>query len=99
VQIGTGYASVAAGRYHSAGLKTDGTLWTWGANYTGQLGDGTTTPRSVPVQVGTGYAFLAAGDGHIVAVKTDGTVWTWGDDLCGQLGVGDGLALLPRQVP
>ena len=43
---------VAGGMYHSLALKSDGTVWTWGNNVYGQLGDGTTTGRNVPGQVG-----------------------------------------------
>jgi len=69
-------------------VKTDGTLWAWGDNVHGQLGDGTTTNRSTPVQIGTGFAAVAAGISHTVAVKTDGTLWAWGDNVYGQLGDG-----------
>jgi len=70
---------VAAGGYHSLALKTDGTVWAWGDNHRGSLGDGTTTSRSTPVQVPglTGVAAIEAGY-HSLALKTDGTVWAWG---------------------
>ena len=75
---------------HTVAVKTDGTLWAWGANASGQLGDGTTTNHSSPVQVGTAtdWASVAAGSDHTVAVKTDGTLWAWGDNCSGQLGDG-----------
>ena len=69
-------------------VKTDGTLWAWGDNSYGQLGDGTTTHRLSPVQVGSGFASVAAGYYHTVAVKTDGTLWAWGYNDYGQLGDG-----------
>ena len=58
-------------------IKSDGTVWAWGDNYQGQLGDGTTTNRNTPVQVSglTGVTAIAAGVGHTVAIKGDGTVW------------------------
>jgi len=81
---------VAAGSYHTVAVKTDGTLWAWGYNYDGQLGDGTTVNKSSPVQVGTDshWQSVAAGGYHTVAVKTDGTLWAWGFNYYGQLGNG-----------
>ncbi len=78
------------GYYHTVAVKTDGTLWAWGDNTYGQLGDGTTIDHSSPVQVGTAtnWAAVGAGQYHTVAVKTDGTLWAWGDNTFGQLGDG-----------
>jgi alpha-tubulin suppressor-like RCC1 family protein len=91
VQIGTdrNWASVSAGDAHTVAIKTDGTLWAWGDNMEGQLGNGTTTNRNVPVQIGTdrNWAFISAGDSRTAAIKTDGTLWTWGDNA---IGIGDG---------
>ena len=69
-------------------VKTDGILWAWGNNGSGQLGDGTTTDHASPVQVktDTDWAAVAAGDVHTVAVKTDGTPRAWGNNNFGQLG-------------
>jgi alpha-tubulin suppressor-like RCC1 family protein len=80
--------AVAAGGNHTAALKTDGTVWAWGSNGAGQLGDGTTTPARTPVQASglTGAGGLAAGGSHTVAYKTDGTVWAWGLNANGQIG-------------
>jgi alpha-tubulin suppressor-like RCC1 family protein len=71
-------------------VKSDGTLWTWGRNEWGQLGDGTMVNQSSPVQVGstTNWRSVAAGHEHTVAVKSDGTLWTWGRNEWGQLGDG-----------
>ena len=82
-------------------LKSDGALATWGYNGYGQLGDGTTTNRFVPVAVSglTGVVAVAAGDYHTVALKSDGTVWTWGSNGSGQLGDGTTTQrLTPVQV-
>lgn len=68
----------------------NGTLWAWGLNTDGQLGDGTTTDRSSPVQVGTAtnWVSVAAGGYHTVALRSDGTLWAWGRNIEGQLGDG-----------
>ena len=71
-------------------LKNDGTIWAWGWNMYGQLGDGTTTDRLTPVKVSglTGVTAISVGFYHTVALKSDGTVWAWGYNGCGQLGDG-----------
>ena len=93
--LGTLVAEVAAGRSHTCARKTDGTLWCWGENDNGQLGDGTSKSKSSPVQVGalgTLVAEVAAGGNHTCARKTDGTLWCWGTDGTGNTDV------LPMQV-
>jgi len=72
------------------GLRSDGTVWAWGDNYFGQLGDGSTVMRLGPVQVLglDGVASIAAGKTAAYAIRTDGTVWAWGDNSSGQLGDG-----------
>jgi alpha-tubulin suppressor-like RCC1 family protein len=86
---GTNWKQVAGGRYYTAAIKTDGTLWTWGDNSNGQLGDNTTTSRSTPVTTfvgGTNWKQVAGGYSHTAAIKTDGTLWTWGNNGNAQLG-------------
>ena len=97
----TDVIAIAAGREHSVAVKSDGTVWTWGDNYYGQLGDNRsrTTRRFYPVQVLagdypeisplTGVKAVAASDVHTIALKTDGTVWAWGNNDAGQLGLGN----------
>ena len=84
------YLSIDAGSNHSFAIRNDGTLWSWGHNYYGQLGDGTTINRNTPVQISnlTGITTIAAGDAHSLAVKNDGMVWSWGSNTNGQLGDG-----------
>jgi alpha-tubulin suppressor-like RCC1 family protein len=79
---------VVAGSAHSIGLKYDGTVWTWGSNVYGQLGNGTNIDSATPVQVSslTGVVAIAAGFYHSLAIKSDGTVWAWGNNSDGQLG-------------
>jgi alpha-tubulin suppressor-like RCC1 family protein len=81
---------VAAGAGHSLALKSDGTLWSWGTNSHGQLGDHTTTDRKTPVRIGRDatWVAVAAGSDHSLALKSDGTLWAWGDNSNGQLGDG-----------
>ncbi|WP_374679460.1 hypothetical protein [Hymenobacter sp. J193] len=55
---------MAAGGSHTVAVRTDGTLWAWGNNYEGQLGDGTTTDRSAPVQAGHGHYLEERGSEH-----------------------------------
>ncbi|HVE59197.1 MAG TPA: FG-GAP-like repeat-containing protein [Pyrinomonadaceae bacterium] len=90
----TGVVQIEAGAFHTLALKSDGTVWAWGANDNGQLGDGSTTARPTPVQVGSGVSgftniiAVSAGDGHSIALKSDGTVWVWGSNEYGQIGNG-----------
>ncbi|MBI5562016.1 MAG: hypothetical protein HY894_04055 [Deltaproteobacteria bacterium] len=81
---------VDGGLYHSVLLNADGTVWAWGWNGYGELGDGTTTDRLTPVQVSglTGVVSVAAGFYYSLALKSDGTVWAWGYNYYGQLGDG-----------
>jgi alpha-tubulin suppressor-like RCC1 family protein len=89
----TGVVAVAAGTSHTVALKNNETVWAWGYNYYGQLGDGTNIDRRTPVQVAeiTGVVAIAAGDCHTVALKTNGTVWAWGFNFYGQLGDGTNI--------
>lgn len=72
----------------SLALKTDGTLWAWGAGLYGQLGTNSTISRSSPTQVGslTNWSAIATGNIHSLALKTDGTLWSWGNNIYGELG-------------
>ena len=88
---GTNWDQVSVGAQFMGAVKTDGTLWTWGLNQSGQLGDGNTDPRSSPSTVaggGTNWKQVSAGDNFAAAVKTDGTLWTWGTNGYGRLGDG-----------
>jgi len=87
----TDWVEVAVGGSSTLALKADGTMWGWGENIYGQLGDGTRLPqqpapvRSVP---GTNWKQVATSGIHSVALKRDGTLWSWGCNGAGQLGDG-----------
>jgi alpha-tubulin suppressor-like RCC1 family protein/phosphodiesterase/alkaline phosphatase D-like protein len=84
----SGFSIIESGYSHTLALKNDGTVWAWGSNSSGQLGDNTNISRLTPVQVVglTGIIDLAAGKEHSMALKNDGTVWAWGSNFYGQLG-------------
>jgi alpha-tubulin suppressor-like RCC1 family protein len=86
---GTNWKQTSCGSAHTAAIKTDGTLWIWGYNTFVQLGDNTTTNRSIPVTTfigGTNWKEVSCGGLHTAAIKTDGTLWAWGTNTSGQLG-------------
>jgi hypothetical protein len=87
---GTTWKQVASGGYHTAAIKTDGSLWVWGRNTSGQLGDFSNTNRSTPVTTfagGTNWKQVTCGGLHTAAIKTDGSLWMWGSDDSGRLGI------------
>ena len=88
LQVMEDVASVSAGADFTVALKTDGTLWAWGGNDYGQLGNGSTTPSDLPICVLDQVTAVSAGDYHVAALRADGSLWTWGDNLFGQLGDG-----------
>ena len=111
----TGIASpmVVSGTNFSAALRSDGTVWTWGDNSRGQLGDGTVVSHSMPTQVmtavGSGQYLgekyyihnvvsIAAGDTHLVMVDNEGHAWTMGDNTYGQLGYDTAITVEGKSV-
>jgi alpha-tubulin suppressor-like RCC1 family protein len=86
------WIDVATGYTHSLGVKSDGTLWAWGSNFYGTLGQGYASNINItsPIRVGTAtnWSKVSVGGKHSVAIKTDGSLWAWGNNQYGQLGDG-----------
>lgn len=85
--------AIMGGEIHNVALKSDGTVWTWGWNGLGQLGDGTTNNASIPIQAGltavpplASVIKLGGRPYFTLAVKSDGTIWAWGMNTFGQMG-------------
>jgi alpha-tubulin suppressor-like RCC1 family protein len=102
LQVTGTWNSIAAGQEYTCGIMSDLSLWCWGDNSNGQLGDGSETSASTPVATlasGQAWATVATGSAHTCALATDTTLWCWGDNSDGQLGTGSGgVQLLPTQV-
>jgi alpha-tubulin suppressor-like RCC1 family protein len=95
----TGITAVASGQWTGYALRGDGTVWAWGGNLAGELGNGTNTHRNpVPVQVSglTGVVAIGSASGTGYALRSDGTVWAWGSNGDGELGNG---STNPSPVP
>ena len=86
--------AVASDSLNGMALKSDGTVWAWGQNNDGQVGDGTTNDAvtPVPVQGLSNVTAIAQGGGFSLALERDGTVWSWGSNDSGQLGIGQASA-------
>jgi len=85
----TDWCQISAGTAHSLGLRTNGTIWAWGCNGYGRLGNNSTIVRSSPVSVVGGFTNwcqVSAGGYHSLAVRTNGTAWAWGSNGGGRLG-------------
>lgn len=101
LQVTSGSQASGGGGFHSLGIQNDGTLWAWGLNDQGQLGDGTTTNRNSPTQIGTDndWIFVTVGSNFTYALKQDGSLWAWGSNSKGQLSDGTTIGRLsPAQV-
>lgn len=102
IQIGveTNWQHVSAGGYYfSAAIKTDGTLWVWGNDSYGQLGNGQITIHyTIPTKIDTAtdWQKISAGQYQMIAIKNNGTLWAWGDNSAGSIGIGN---TTPVSVP
>jgi alpha-tubulin suppressor-like RCC1 family protein len=91
--------AIAAGQQHSVALRSDGTVWAWGSNNTGQIGvpaNGTPNPTVAQVSGLTDIVAIAADEFHTLALRVDGSVWGFGSNTRGQLGAGGSSA--PHQI-
>ena len=82
------YNTISTGGLNAMAIRTDGSLWAWGYNFFGQLGDGTNISRNTPVKSMDSVASVSAGGGHTLVIKPDGSLWAWGHNYYGQLGDG-----------
>ena len=87
VSIGSSWKSLSIGASHAVAIKNNGTLWAWGSNQYGQVGDGTLLTKSSPVQIGS-FTWLSASAGanHSMALRNDGLLFGWGQNSSYQLG-------------
>lgn len=98
IQVGalTDWSKITAGKQFFVAIKTDGTMWSWGRNNIGQVGNNTSgvgLNYSSPVQIGalTTWSEVSAGIDQCIALKTDGTIWGWGANGSGQVGDNSGI--------
>ena len=92
----SGVTAIAAGRFHSLALRSNGTVWGWGYNQFGQVGNGTAvSPVPLPAMVEnlTSVTRIAGGGHFSLALREDGTIWSWGENGAGQLGIGSAGAV------
>lgn len=101
-QLGTAtnWQTIVSSERHTVSLKNDGTLWVWGDNIYGKLGDGTTIKKASPIQIGTAiWQKIAVNSTNTAAIKSDGTLWIWGDNNFGVLGDGTNVSKnIPTQI-
>jgi alpha-tubulin suppressor-like RCC1 family protein len=86
---------------HVLAIKNDETLWAWGSNFSGELGDGTQINRLVPTKISdnNNWQSISAGSDFSLAIKKDGTLWAWGNNGYGQLGDGTKISKsVPTQI-
>ncbi|RYY50963.1 MAG: T9SS type A sorting domain-containing protein [Chitinophagaceae bacterium] len=101
VGLASNWVSIMLSNQSALGLRADGTLWSWGWNSSGVLGNGSTTHQFTPQQVGSAsnWSAIAIGLEHGLGLRSDGSLWTWGSNDHSQLGNGSTTAsYTPQQV-
>ncbi|MCL2199486.1 MAG: hypothetical protein FWB80_11230 [Defluviitaleaceae bacterium] len=83
-----GFGVISAGDATSFVIKSDNSLWAWGRNHVGQLGDGTTTDRHTPVWIMDDVIAVSSGGFHTAVIRSDGSLWIWGSNSHGVIGDG-----------
>jgi alpha-tubulin suppressor-like RCC1 family protein/uncharacterized protein len=84
IPVGNDFLHIATGQNFTAGIRRDGSLWTWGDNYEGRLGDGGTVNQVRPVRIGENFKAVTLNFRNGFAIKDDGTLWTWGGEILGK---------------
>ncbi len=98
---GSNWTAVALGADHICAIRDDGSLWCWGRNDEGELGDGTFNTHEAPEEIGAGgspWVSISAGEWHTCGTRADGSAWCWGDNQAGDVGVGVALGMVPMPV-
>ncbi len=83
-----GWVMIAASEGHTCGIRVDTSLWCWGSNGTGELGDGSGRNQTAPVEVSTGWASVSGAEIATCGIRLDGSLWCWGSGQAGELGLG-----------
>lgn len=100
IGVGNSWQQITGGGAHTLALQADGSLWAWGYNFNGELGQGTTTlPAKLPLSVGTdkNWKAVAAGNAFGIGLKNNGSLWSWGNNAHGELGLGTDIT--PYKTP
>lgn len=99
VQLSNNWKEISAIYDHCLALQNDNSLWSWGYNANGELGNGGGSDQISQIGTATDWTGIGAGQNHSLAVKSDGTLWSWGSNNYGQLGLGNLLSVnVPTQV-
>ncbi len=90
IDFSTDWKAISAGYQYSLALKTNNTLWAWGFNGNGEVGNGTTNQQNLPLQIDTSHQWkkIIAGGSSAYAIKFDSTLYSWGYNGYGELGIG-----------
>ena len=103
IENNTKFKAIAAGEKFSLALDTDGNVWTWGENTSGQLGNNSTTnsriPQKIQIENNVKIKAISAGREHVLALDTNGNMWSWGKNNNGQLGNNSTTnSLVPQKI-